>query len=226
MSSKVNLLIIEDSAIETLNIEMLLSSMDGMRFIGAEIDLEAIIQQLETHSIELIICDIDLGLEYNGIDIIQRLRELKYRFEVFFLTGLHEDLLFEQMLSLEPIGYQSKPFQHDELKVNLEIARTKITKQRPQISFASGFQYRFDDRTLYRDNRYVELKEKEKSALEILLLNLGKMVPYHTFEYSVWDQSISPGSRRTFINRLNNKLDPNRRIIQSLTKEGYKIDPS
>ena len=114
------ILIVEDDGIIASHLQHLL-----MTFHYSVVDIvtsvEESIQQAIGVKPDLILMDIELAGEMNGVQAAKYIRE-QLGTPVVYLTAYSEDALLQQAKITEPFGYLIKPVQSRELKATLEIA--------------------------------------------------------------------------------------------------------
>lgn len=130
-------MIIEDEVIVALDIE------DRLKKLGYEVaairhNSEKALAYLEIHAPDLILCDINIKGNKDGIDIAQFVNE-KMTVPLVFVTALSDRATLERAKKTLPYGYVVKPFTDADLlsaiemslyKHSLEFERLKITKER------------------------------------------------------------------------------------------------
>jgi len=120
MSEK-KLLIIEDDPIISELIMWRLKDMGytNCRFIKS--GEEGIIVAAEFNP-DLIIVDITLEGDIDGIEAIEEIKKGKPEVPFIYLSSHMEDDIIERALATKPSGYIAKPFEDFELRMGIEIA--------------------------------------------------------------------------------------------------------
>ena len=114
-----NILIIEDEDIIALDISHKLSKKGFDSTILIELD--QILEYVSSNKVDLILADIDLPGEYDGIEIVAELQK-KFDIPAFFLTAYDEDEIMERAQLTAPFAYLLKPFDEKELLMTVNIA--------------------------------------------------------------------------------------------------------
>ncbi|MEM7365079.1 MAG: response regulator [Pseudomonadota bacterium] len=122
MSSK-SLLVVEDEVLVARDIKSRLERMGYTVLDIASRGLEAIEKALRLRP-DLILMDINLKDEIDGVDTAIRIRE-QYDVPVIFCTAYSNDEILERAKISAPYGYVLKPFDNRELEINIEIALYK-----------------------------------------------------------------------------------------------------
>ncbi len=88
---------------------------------------EKAVAESEKYCPNLVLMDIKLKGEMNGIDAAKIIKE-KFDIPVVFLTAYADDSILQEAKASEPYGYIVKPFQDKELKAIIEMAINKHEK--------------------------------------------------------------------------------------------------
>lgn len=113
-------LVIEDENITALEIQTKLEGW-GYKVIGLAGSGEEAIRLANEHGTDLILADIVLRGDMDGIDAVER---ISHRFDVpvIYLTAHADADTFKRAKMTKPSGYVIKPFDDTELKYSIEIA--------------------------------------------------------------------------------------------------------
>ena len=117
------ILVVEDEFITATDIEHLLKEMGYSVPAIVDNGVEAIAKAMEL-SPDLVLMDITLIGEMNGIEAAARIRDL-CRIPVIFLTAHSEQTMVGQALASNPYGYIVKPFDPPNLRAGIEMALYK-----------------------------------------------------------------------------------------------------
>jgi CheY-like chemotaxis protein len=121
---KVKILIVEDEAIIAMDIEKTIIEL-GHKVTNNVNSTKDIFQSIENDEPDIILMDIDLKQEVDGIEITKKIHQKKY-IPVIYLTGYDKDEIMERAIETNPIGYLLKPFNRAEIKSNILIGLSKI----------------------------------------------------------------------------------------------------
>lgn len=122
------LLVVEDQAIIALDLASRLANL-GYEVVGTANNADGAVRQALLHKPDLILMDIHLQGERDGIQAVEQLRTLA-DLPVIYLTA-HSDLPTLQRARLtEPYGYILKPFEDRELHMAIEIGLYKHAMER------------------------------------------------------------------------------------------------
>jgi PAS domain S-box-containing protein len=122
---KETILIVEDDAILALHLHDLLTEL-GYTTPEPVATGETAIAAVTTHHPHLVLMDIELLGEINGIVAANKIRDAA-NVPVVFLTGYSNDQLLEEAKSAAPYGYLVKPVSERELIATIEMALYKFS---------------------------------------------------------------------------------------------------
>lgn len=146
----VRILLVEDNAIEAMDIKRTLGSFGYQVPYVANSGVEAISKAINITP-NLVLMDIVLKGDYDGIDVASKIKKLNI--PVIYLTAHSKASIIERAKYTEPYGYIIKPYDANELKYTIELA-------------------------LYKNKIEKELKESEKSYSD--LVNNSMIAIYKT----------------------------------------------
>ena len=117
------ILIVEDEMLISMEIKQKLHSM-GYAVVGQVISGESAIQKAGEEKPDLILMDIRLKGEMDGITAAKKIMEL-YDIPIIFLTAHSDKATLERAIAISPSGYLLKPFKRRELMTNIEMSLHK-----------------------------------------------------------------------------------------------------
>jgi PAS domain S-box-containing protein len=118
--AKIKIQVVEDEGVVALDICRHLESF-GYAVSGTHASGESAIGAFEKESPGLVLMDIRLQGELDGIDAARIIRE-RYNVPVILLTAYADEKTVERAKGIEPFGYIIKPFEERELRTNIEMA--------------------------------------------------------------------------------------------------------
>jgi len=181
---------------------------------------------------DLIITDLNMP-NVNGMQMIDEILKLipNQRFIIVSAHKNEDDLL--KLINLRVSGYFVKPLNIDNMMEMLQKAKQEVLlDKQPKISNETNNllklnnSYTFDLETnkLYNKGIIVKLSKKESEVLEILIKNLGNLIPIEKFKEDIWNNiDINDSSFRTVMKRLKDKIKDDDFII-SHKGFGYIIE--
>jgi PAS domain S-box-containing protein len=120
---KTKILIVEDEVIVAKNIEKHLTAA-GYSVVGFAATAEESIKKAKAEKPDLVLMDIKLKGETDGVEAAIKIRE-SLRLPVIFLTSYTDDETFQRAKLTDPFGYLIKPFEIKDLKRSVEMALFK-----------------------------------------------------------------------------------------------------
>jgi DNA-binding LytR/AlgR family response regulator len=118
------ILIVEDEMIIAADLSIQLTKL-GYDVIGIQTRAEDTLRTLEENKPDIILMDIILSGEMNGITAAQEILK-RHQIPVIFLTSNVDDATFQQAKTAKPYAYISKPFRKDDLSRAIEITLERI----------------------------------------------------------------------------------------------------
>ena len=175
---------------------------------------------------DLVITDLNMP-NINGIGMIDEILKIipNQRFIIVSAHKNEDDLL--KLINLRVLGYFVKPLNIDNMMELLQKAKKEVLEEKSSLDIKNSSYlklnetYTFDSisKKLYRKGVIVKLSKKESEILDVLINNLGSLVPLDKFKIDVWnDINISDSSFRTVMKRLKDKLKDDDFII---SQKGY-----
>ena len=118
--AKAKVLIVEDDIIVATDIQSRLKNL-GYSVYEIVSSGEKAVQKIEEHKPDLVLMDIVLKGEMDGIEAAEIIRS-RFDIPVVFLTAYADEERFERAKLTIPFGYILKPFQDRDLKITIEMA--------------------------------------------------------------------------------------------------------
>ena len=209
------ILVVEDEGLVALEIVQTLQSF-GYSNLYYATSIKRAKELLEKNPINLLIMDINLKGEEDGITFYQQLSSPP---PVIYLSAYKDDKTIERLIKTSPIGYLTKPYRNEELKAMLLLAKSHLfktisTQNEKIIELGEGYTFDSVEKRLLYHNKPIHLGKKELQLLMLLISARGTTVSYYTIEQEIWgSQHVSSSTLRTLIYRVRSKLHQN--LIQS-----------
>ena len=186
MKEKVKIYIVEDRAITRMTIEDVLINA-GYQIMGSSVKAEQAWEDICTYEIDLVILDVNLVGDKDGIWVAKQIRE-NLNIPFIFLTAFGDSKTLEKVMETNPNGYLMKPFKNADILSSVAIAlqnfasAKKATIEKEEKTEPGNIMalkdcifvkddYAFvklkvdDIRYLKSDNNYVEIYVNEKMKL-------------------------------------------------------------
>lgn len=138
---------------------------------------------LQNEKIEFIILDISLP-DGNGLDLYNNIIK-KLNIPTIFLTAKDDEETIVKGLELGAEDYITKPFSTKELIVRMKkiILRTK----KNQIIEIQDIKFDIDKMVVYRNKEKIEFTSLEIKILNLLFMNLNKVVTRNEIIDKIWE---------------------------------------
>ena len=171
--------------------------------------------------IELAILDVSLP-DGNGFDLYEEFMKDK-NIPTIFLTAKDSEEDIVKGLNLGADDYLTKPFSTRELlaRINRIISRNK----KNNIIKVKNVTFDIDKMELYKDNLKINLSSLELNILNILFLNINKVVTREIILEKIWEwtgNDVDDHTVTVYIKRIKDKIGEE--IITTIKKVGYRID--
>lgn len=119
-SNMVRILIVEDNPIIGEDLAAYMSEF-GHIPVGVASNADEALKLLKETSVDLILLDVGLEGEIDGIQLASLIRD-KYEMPYIFLTALYDNKTIERIKSVRPEAYLVKPIDEHSLKTTIEVA--------------------------------------------------------------------------------------------------------
>lgn len=130
-------LVVEDEDAIAEDIMELLESFD-CEVVGRAASVDGVLDLVEAEEPDLVLMDIVLDGDGDGIDAAMKIRE-ESKVPVVFLTGYSDAALLERAKQSEPYGYLVKPFKEIDLRTTVEMALySSLKRHLGQITNGEG----------------------------------------------------------------------------------------
>ena len=120
---KLRVYIVEDEPLITVNIKFALKK-NHIKVIGNSDEYEDALKEIKKTNPTLVLVDIKLQGEKDGIDLAQELEKINIKY--LYLTSQSDPITLARVKQTKPLGYLVKPFTEAGLISNIELAWHKI----------------------------------------------------------------------------------------------------
>ena len=184
-------------------------------------DGEKAYDDITSHNLKNIyIIDIDLP-NISGLELVKKIRNIDKEIPIIIITASVDIEDFEKAYSLGCSEYIKKPFNLKELDIRLNRLLQNDLKTKV-IHLKKGIKFDLHSKTLYIDNKEVNLRKKELRFLTLLFENKNRKVLTEEFEDYIWEGDIKTNyPLRQLVNSLRRKLRYN--FIKTEIGIGYSI---
>lgn len=185
------------------------------------LNVENTLKILKTEKIDLAILDVSLP-DGNGFDLYRNNIKEK-NISSIFLTAKYEEDNIVKGLELGAEDYITKPFSIKELMAR--INRIILRNKKNTIIQVQNIKFDMDKMVVYRDNENVELTNLELKILNLLFLNLNKVVKRSEIIDKIWEwtgNDVNDNTVTVYLKRIREKIKTD--IIITIKGIGYRID--
>ncbi len=123
MKPAASIMVVEDEGIVSIDIRNMLRKA-GYNVAAVAFQGEEAVQKAETSKPDLVLMDIGLKGEIDGIEAAKKIRE-RFRIPVVFLTGFADENTMAKAKEVNPSGFIIKPINEEELRRILEQTLTE-----------------------------------------------------------------------------------------------------
>tara|TARA_Y100000588_G_C13989772_1_gene810943 strand:- start:144 stop:827 length:684 start_codon:yes stop_codon:yes gene_type:complete len=140
-----HILVVEDESIVALDIQSRLQNL-GYQVPTTVGNGELAIEQVEATQPDLVLMDIMLQGELDGVQTAERIKE-RFDVPVIFLTAYSDESTLQRAKNTSPFGYLLKPFNDRELHTSIEITLTKHQGEKDLQNAHDQLELRVEERT-------------------------------------------------------------------------------
>jgi len=205
---KLNLLIIENDLNDSSNLLNTLKKF-GLKNIYIARNIQSAFILAASTKIDLLISDVKIHEETDGIDAVKTLQNL-YRLPVIFISSSKDKKILHKVSQINAMIYVLKPYDTDVLEtlLNLTIIKFNLLGNLHKSLKVNDYTYEKEDKNLYFKQSKIQLTKKEKLFMALVFNNINSFVSYEVIDRTVWYESlVMDNTRRTFFYRLKNKLN-------------------
>lgn len=184
-------------------------------------DGEEGLKKFKANKPDIVITDIMMPT-CDGLEMTHNIKEIDELIPIIVLSA-HSDK--EKLLKAIDLGinkYFIKPFDPDDLIEHINKIAPSLNKRR-KVKLKDSYVFDNNSRSLYKNDKLVNLTKREKEFFYILLKQSNQVVSSQKIKDSLWDEPVSDERLRTFIKRL--RIKTSKDIIENASGQGYLISP-
>lgn len=203
--------------------DMLLSEMlvDELREKGFEVclceDAQSALSKAYEKHFDLWILDVKVPLG-NGFEVLKELRKMGKDTPAIFLTSLSMINDLKEGFGAGCDDYIKKPFDIDELLLRIHslLKRQFSHKDTQLLALGNGYEFDIIQKTLFHSGQIIQLTNKERELLALLLQHRGCFVSQDEIFERIWSYDETPTnmSLRVYIKNLRKILGKESIITQ------------
>ena len=213
------ILLVEDNETIIMGLKYSLEQ-ENFRVITAK-NVEESREKIKQEQIDIVLLDVSLP-DGNGFDLYRNNIKEK-NIPSIFLTAKDEEDNIVKGLELGAEDYITKPFSIKELMAR--INRIILRNKKNTIIQVQNIKFDMDKMVVYRDNENVELTNLELKILNLLFLNLNKVVKRSEIIDKIWEwtgNDVNDNTVTVYLKRIREKIKTD--IIITIKGIGYRID--
>ncbi len=146
--------VVEDEQLIALHINSLLHEL-GYQTFPALASYEASVNFLKKNPVDLVILDIQLDTEKDGVDLAKYLKE-QCHIPFIFLSSISDPDTFARARELQPYAYLSKPFRKEDLFTAIELALQRFESERQSQNTHKDYLF-VNERGVYTKVHYCDI---------------------------------------------------------------------
>jgi PAS domain S-box-containing protein len=204
LNSKI--LIVEDDAIEAMDIKINLENM-GYDISAVTSSGEEAFQKISQCRPDLVLIDIIIKGKMNGVEVAQKIKD-EYDLPFIYLTSNSEEKTLEKAKLTEPFGYVIKPFDVVELRYTIEIGLYKHKMEKKLERRLRYFQNVFDNAPIGIFHSTIEGK----------FIRVNKALT-HMLGYSTQKELISEVNKSNLADKLYKSPDKRSDFVSKALKD-------
>ncbi len=178
-------------------------------------------EYIDCNKIDLIILDVMLP-DGNGFSLYEDvIKNLKI--PTIFLTAKDEEDDIVKGLDIGADDYVTKPFSTKELLAR--VNKVLLAKQKKSLIKVKDITFDLDKAVLYKNDEEIELTALELKLVNLLFVNLGKVVSRNVILDKIWDWTgnyVDDHTVTVYFKRIREKIKTD--IIKTVKGMGYRID--
>ncbi len=200
----------------------------GLKFFLEDNNYEVVVANTIKKAIEVInsrICLIVLDVSLpdgNGFDLYEDFIKEK-EISTIFLTAKDSEEDVVKGLNLGADDYITKPFSTKELLAR--INKIFLRNKKNNIKKIKDISFDIDKMELYKNNIKINLTSLELNILNLLFLNINKVVTREIILEKIWEwtgNDVDDHTVTVYIKRIKDKVGEE--LITTIKKVGYRID--
>jgi DNA-binding response OmpR family regulator len=185
-------------------------------------DYQAAIGALQLGEIDILITDIFLKDRLGGLELIKAVRQFDHQLPIIVLSANTEMDNLVAAVNQQIDGFLTKPFELDQLQARLSNIIRRLDSRYSQIKISNNLLYDFAQKRLHVDEEPIKLGQKERTLLELLLVNQNKSVSKSQIRKRIWpDEVMTESAIKSLFAELRKKLKYN--VIINIPALGWMI---
>lgn len=190
--------------------------------MGLAHDYEAAFNYLNTNRVDILLVDIVLHGELAGLKLIEKVREFDLHTPIIILSSNTQQEHLLTAINHGIDGFLTKPLNKKALTTSLNKVIERLKDRFSQITINDNVLYDFNQKKLQVDQELIKLGPKERTLLELLLVNKNKSVSKTQIRQHIWQQQqMTESALKSLFAELRKKLKYN--VIINIPSIGWMI---
>lgn len=184
---------------------------------------EEAIEALNNNRYCIAVCDIELGGDKTGLDLIKQIRSTNKDMQILILSSKRDEEFLLDAIKLNLVEYLIKPVSFEQMEQILNACAARL-EESGYFRFKLGENVYFapQEGLVYAENERIALGEKESLLLNLLVKKRGKILTKDEIEALVYDFETTDGAIKSLFNKLRKKIGVD--AIESIPGVGYRLD--
>ena len=193
-------------------------------FVDSFLDGYSAVDVIINSKYDLYILDLNV-LGFDGHKVLEIIRAEDLNVPIIMISAEMDIENIKKSYALGCNDYIKKPFDFEELFLRIQYHLSHIKKDDNQdfiIDLGYDFSFNLLEQTLHKSKHEIELTNKEKLLLSLLVKNINNTVTNEMIHEYVWDsKEMETVSMRSIVHKLKKKLKNG--MIINLRGVGYKL---
>ena len=177
---------------------------------------------------DILVLDINLP-KINGIDVALSVREKNLNIPILFITAFSDKDMLLKAIEISASGYIVKPYKISELRESINKIILKSFKKQ-QVLLEGGFLWDKSSKTLFLNDKHINLTLNELALLEFLCDNRSQFFKPSDIELALSNsglESVKENNIVQLISRFRHKIHSRHNketfFIENIYGLGYRI---
>ncbi len=180
---------------------------------------ESLLEEAILEHYDIFLFDINTPKK-NGIETLEYIRRSGINIPTIFLTAMSDMEFVKKGYAVGCNDYVRKPFSLEE--VELRVMQLTLKNVKAIVEITQNYKFDLSKMQLLYQDKQVNINQKEKDILYILLKNKGETVEPSIIKDYAWEElNVCDNTLRTQIKKLRAKLKEN--FIVNIRNVGYII---
>jgi DNA-binding response OmpR family regulator len=212
------ILLLEDETVLRKNIEKFLT-IKGHQVDSYE-DGGELLDEANLFEYDFFVFDINVP-EVDGFELLAYIKDKKIETPVIFISAMVGIDEISKGFKLGCSDYLKKPFELEELELRLKNIKNSFSAHE-RLDLPGGLVYDFDTKSVYKDEKRLELSKKQSEILYVIMKYNGQVVSFDTIaDYAYEDDFRDMHTISSHIRDIRKVVGPD--TIKNVRGVGYKV---